>query len=333
MKNIKRLMLFVVLALFGLASAQGTSNLSSLKVAVIVKATNSQYWQYVFAGAKQAAKDLGVSIDTLGAPAESDIAQEISIMENAITKQPDAIVIAPTAAKPLAAPIEKATKAGIPVIIIDSSTTTDAYASFLATDNEAAGRLAADQLASFIKKSTGKAAGKVAYLTALPGVGSLTARDKGFTEEMAAKYPDIKIVAHRYGNNDAAKALSAADDIITKTPDLIGIFADNNMMGDGAGRAIQENNLKDKVALVAFDTDDQELSFLKSGVINALIVQDPYMMGYAGVWYAVAAHFGARLPKTLDTGVTAVTQANFNSSKVVGLLDASKRHLKPFTGQ
>lgn len=329
----KRLMLFVVLALFGLASAQGASNLSSLNIAVIVKATNSQYWQYVFAGAKQAAQDLGVSVDTLGAAAESDIAGQISIMENAITKQPAAIVIAPTAAKPLVAPIEKATQAGIPVVVIDSSVETDAYASFLSTDNEAAGRLAADQLASFIQQTTGKAAGKVAYLTALPGVGSLTARDKGFTEEMAAKYPDIKIVDHRYGNNDAAKALSAANDIITKNPDLVGIFADNNMMGDGAGRAIQENNLADKVALVAFDTDDQELSFLQSGVIDALIVQDPYMMGYAGVWYAVAAHFGARLPKALDTGVKAVTKANLTSPAIAGLLDASKRHLEPFTGQ
>ncbi|MEJ2287258.1 MAG: ABC transporter substrate-binding protein [Deinococcales bacterium] len=328
--------LITVLAVAALAGAWGLAQnapVSSLTIPVIVKATNSQYWQYVFAGAKAAAKDLGINVKTLGAPAESDVAQEISILEDAVTQNPPAIVIAPTAYDPLAAPIEKATKAGIPVIVIDSSVNTNAYASFLSTDNEAAGRLAADQLAAAIKAKTGSDSGNVAYLTALPNVGSLTARDKGFTEEIASKYPNLKVVDHRYGNNDPAKALSNTNDILTKYPDLVGIFADNNMMGDGAGRSVQENNKTGKISLVAFDTDDQEISFLKSGVIDALIVQDPYMMGYAGVWYAAAAHFGARLPKNLDTGVSAVTKANIDQQPAVGLLDASKRQLSPFTGQ
>jgi ribose transport system substrate-binding protein len=330
----KRILSFLALAALvgGLGMAQNAP-VSNLTIPVIVKATNSQYWQYVFAGAKAAAADLGIKVQTLGAAAESDVAQQISILEDATTNNPPAIVIAPTAYDPLAAPIEKATKAGIPVIVIDSSVNTTSYASFLSTDNVAAGRLAADQLASAIKAKTGSEAGKVAYLTALPNVGSLTARDKGFTEEMASKYPNIQIVDHRYGNNDPAKALSDANDIITKYPDLVGIFADNNMMGDGSGRAVQENSLQGKVSVVAFDTDDQEISFLKSGVIDALIVQDPYMMGYAGVWYAAAAHFGARLPKNLDTGVTAVTKANIDQQPAIGLLDASKRKLTPFLGE
>jgi len=331
----KRIFTLLALAAFmaGSGMAQNAAPVSSLEIPVIVKATNSQYWQYVFAGAKAAAKDLGIKVQTLGAAAESDVAQQISILEDAVTKNPPAIVIAPTAFDPLAGPIEKATKAGIPVIVIDSSVNTNSYASFLSTDNEAAGRLAADRLASAIKAKTGSEAGQVAYLTALPNVGSLTARDKGFNEEMASKYPNIKIVDHRFGNNDPAKALSNASDILTKYPDLVGIFADNNMMGDGAGRAVQENQLQGKVSVVAFDTDDQEISFLKSGVIDALIVQDPYMMGYAGVWYAAAAHFGAHLPKNLDTGVSAVTKDNLDKQPAVGLLDASKRRLTPFLGQ
>jgi ribose transport system substrate-binding protein len=326
--------LAVVLAvtLVGMGGGTGRAAPAGLSIIVIVKATNSQYWQYVFAGARQAVAEMGIQGSYLGAAAESDIAQQISIIEDAVSKRPSALVIAPTAAKPLAAPIEKATAAGIPVIVIDSSAETTKYASFIATDNEAAGRLAADQLAAFIKTAKGGATGKVAYLTALPGVGSLTARDKGFTEELK-KYPGLKIVDHRYGNNDAARSLSNTSDILTKNPDLAGIFADNNMMGDGAGRAIQEKNLVGKVGLIAFDTDDQELTFLKSGVIQALIVQDPYMMGFAGVMYGVMAHYGAALPNYLDSGVLAVTKDNMGSGTAAGLLDYKKRVLTPFMGR
>ncbi len=322
----------LAVALVGVGGRTGQAAPSGLNVIVIVKATNSQYWSYVFAGAKKAVAELGIEGSYLGAPAESDIAQEISITEDAISRHPTAIIIAPTAAKPLVAPIEKATAAGIPVIVIDSSAETDKYASFISTDNVAAGRLAADHLAAFIKQTRGSAAGKVAYLTALPGVGSLTARDNGFTQELK-KYPGLKIVDHRYGNNDAARSLSNTTDILTKNPDLAGIFADNNMMGDGAGRALQEKNLSGKVGLVAFDTDDQELAFLRSGVIQALIVQDPYMMGFAGVMYGVMAHYGAALPKFLDSGVVAVTKENMTSGTAAGLLDYTKRELTPFLGR
>jgi ribose transport system substrate-binding protein len=322
----------LAVVLVGTAGGPGRAAPAGLNVLVIVKATNSQYWTYVFAGAKKAVAQLGIQGSYLGAPAESDIAQQVSITEDAISRHPSAIVIAPTAAKPLVAPIERATAAGIPVIVIDSSVETDKYASFIATDNEAAGRLAADQLAAFVKGTKGSAAGKVAYLTALPGVGSLTERDKGFMEELK-KYPGLKIVEHRYGNNDAAQSLSNTTDILTKTPDLVGIFADNNMMGDGAGRALQEKKLAGKVGLVAFDTDDQELAFLKSGVIQALIVQDPYMMGFAGVMYGVMAHYGAALPKYLDSGVVAVTKQNMNAGTAAGLLDYNKRVLTPFLGR
>jgi ribose transport system substrate-binding protein len=318
--------------LVGIGSGTSGAAPGGLSVVVIVKATNSQYWQYVFAGAKKAVATLGIQGSYLGAAAESDIAQQISIVEDAISKRPSAIVVAPTAAKPLVAPIEKATAAGIPVIVIDSSVETTKYASFLATDNAAGGRLAADQLAAFIKQTKGSATGKVAYLTALPGVGSLTARDMGFTEELK-KYPGLTIVDHRYGNNDAARSLSNTTDILTKYPDLVGIFADNNMMGDGAGRALQEKNLAGKVGLVAFDTDDQELAFLRSGVIQTLIVQDPYMMGFAGVMYGVMAHYGVVLPKYEDTGVVGVTKANMQAGAGAGLLDYNKRVLTPFLGR
>ena len=223
------------------------------------------------------------------------------------------------------------TKAGVPVIVINSAAATEDYAAFLTTNNVAGGKAAADAMAQCIKDRTGEVAGKVAFITAMAGHKLLDFRDKGFKEGVAA-YPDLTIVGNRVANNEEAEGMSLTADLITKDPDLVGIFADNAQMGTGAGASIAEQGLGDKLCLVAFNSDAGELEHLKDGAINALIIQDPYMMGYAGVWYGYAAAHGVRLPRDLDTGVGAVTKANMEDPSLAGLLDVSKRKLAPFLG-
>jgi ribose transport system substrate-binding protein len=307
------------------------ANFSNDRIDVIVKATTSQYWATVFDGADAAAKKLGLTINKLGASAETDVAQEVSIMENAIQSKPTGIVIAATNAQALAQPIAAATDAGIPVVVIDSDANTNKYVTFLATNNVTGGEKAADELASCVKARTGKEEGDVAYMTALAGAQSLNDRDKGFVQELK-KYPGLKIVDHRTGNNDPGRALSDAEDILTRHPGLVGIFADNEIQGDGAGRALQEKSLGSKICTVAFDTSDQEIHFLRDGNLDALIVQNPYMMGYAGVWYALEAANGVVLPHYVDSGVHVVTKKNIDSPQMAGLLNPKKYQLTPFLG-
>jgi ribose transport system substrate-binding protein len=307
------------------------ADFSKDRIDVIVKATTSQYWATVFDGADAAAKALGVKITKLGASAETDAAKQVSIMENAIQSKPTAIVIAATNAQALAQPIAAATDAGIPVIVIDSNANTDKYVTFLATNNVTGGTRAADELAKCVKARTGKDEGEVAYMTALAGAQSLNDRDKGFVDQLR-KYPGLKIVGHRVGNNDPGRALSDAEDILTSHPKLVGLSADNELEGDGAGRAIEEKKLGSKMCAVAFDTSDQEVAFVRNGNLDGLIVQNPYMMGYAGVWYALAAANGVVLPHTVDSGVHVVTKANIDSPQMAGLLNPRKYELSPYLG-
>jgi len=299
-------------------------------VAVIVKATTSEYWQWVFKGAEDAGNQLGVKIDKLGTP-KDDASGQIAVLESAAGSKPVAIVISPTIFEALGDPIAAVSDAGIPVIVIDSGAKTDKYASFLTTNNEAGGKAAADALASCVKERTGKAAGKVGYITAMAGHESLDSRDKGFVEGMKA-YPDITVVGNRVANNEEAEGMSLTADMLTKDPDLVGVFADNAQMGTGAGASVAEQKIGDKFCLVAFDSDAGEVEHLKDGSIYGLIIQDPYMMGFGGVWYGYAAAHGARLPKNVDTGVGTVTKANMDDPKFAGLLDVSKRQLSPFVG-
>lgn len=313
-----------VLGLSAIALAAGMMGASAavaqdVTIPIIVKDTTSFYWQIVLAGARQAGKDLGVNVPELGAQAETDINGQISILENAVAGKPAAVVIAPTERSALGAPITEAAKS-VPIVGIDSSAETEAFTSFLTTDNVQGGRIAADGLIAAIKAATGKEEGEVALITSVPNAGSLEERKKGFIEEIG-KHPGIKLVADKYADGQAATGLNITTDLLTANPNLVGIFASNLIMAQGAGQALAENNAAGKVALIGFDSDEKLVSFLKDGTIDGLVVQDPYRMGYDGVKTALAASKGEKVEKFVDTGANLITTANMNDARSQELLN------------
>lgn len=293
------------------------------KVAVIIKATDSDFWQYVLVGATNYAKEHPdqVVVTTYGPPSEADIDKQVAILEDVINSKPDAIVIASTSSDATVPAIERATKLGIPVITIDNKVNTTAVKSHLATNNIKGGALAADMIVEKLKAMGKPLSGKVALISAMAGVQVLTDRDTGFLNRIKEVAPNLKVLPTRYIDNDIMKALAAAEDLFTANPDLVGFFADNNHSGDGVARAINERKLGGKIAAAAFDSDPEEVQALSDGTLYALILQDPYGMGYKGVESALQALAGKTLPSYVDTGATAVTKANMNEPKIKGLLD------------
>src|SRR3984885_2669137 len=288
-------------------------------IPIIVKDTTSNYWQIVLAGARKAGKDLNVKVPELGAQSESDINGQISILENAVSEKPAAIVISPTQRAALGKPIDEAAKK-VKIIGIDSAADSKAFTSFLTTDNVQGGRIAADGLAAAITAKYGKAEGDVALITSIPGVGSLDERAKGFKEELASKYPGLKLVADKMADGQATTGLNIMTDLITANPNLHGVFASNLIMAQGAGQAIAKNKVADKIKLVGFDSDDKLIKLLTDGTIVALVVQDPYRMGYDGVKTALAASKGEKVETFVDTGANLITKENMSSPRSDELL-------------
>jgi ribose transport system substrate-binding protein len=293
------------------------------KVAVIIKATDSDFWQYVLVGASNYAKEhpSQVVVTTYGPPSEADIDKQVAILEDVINSKPDAIVIASTSSDATVPAIERASKLGIPVITIDNKVNTKVVKCHLATDNIKGGALAADMLIEGLKAMGKPVTGKVAVISAMAGVQVLTDRDTGFITRIKQVAPNVKLLPTRYIDNDIMKGLSTAEDIFTANSDLMGFFADNNHSGDGVARAIKERNLAGKISAVAFDSDPEEIQALSEGTLYALILQDPYGMGYKGVDMALQALAGKTLPAYVDTGATAVTKKNMNEPAIKALLD------------
>lgn len=288
-------------------------------VPIIVKDTTSNYWQIVLAGARKAGKDLGIKVPELGAQSESDIDGQITILENAVSGKPAAVVISPTQFAALGKPIDEAAKS-VKIVGIDSGADSKAFTSFLTTDNVQGGRAAADVLAEGIKAKTGKQEGNVALITSLPGVGSLDQRAQGFREELK-KYPGLKLTQDKVADGQATTGLNIMTDLLTADPNLVGVFASNLIMAQGSGQAVAENKLGDKLTLIGFDSDDKLVKLLTDGSIYALIVQDPFRMGYDGVKTALAASKGETVPVTVDTGVNVITKANMTSARSQELLN------------
>jgi ribose transport system substrate-binding protein len=315
-----------------IVSADGSKSFGSATTAlgqtkptipIIVKDKTSLYWQAALAGARQAGRDLGVNVIELGTDSESDIDGQISILANAVASNPAAIVIAPAQFAALGKPIDDAARK-VKIVGIDSDASSSAITSLLRTDNVQAGRLAADILADMIKRTYADAEGDVAIITSLSGVASLDQRALGFKEQIATKYGALDIVAHKVGDGQVPTGFNIMMGLIAGYPELRGVFASDLIMSKGAAQAVAEkktNKGGDTINFVGFDSDNTLVQLLQGGTVAALVVQDPFRMGYDGIKTALAASRGERVPTNVDTGANLITKANVNSPRSQALLN------------
>jgi ribose transport system substrate-binding protein len=297
-----------------------------VEIAVIVKTGNSSFWQNVQTGAMDAQKELKaqtpkLSVTFLGAQSESNINEEISIVESAIDRGVKAIVLAPSDVNALIPAVQKAKAAGIPVVIIDSLLAGDPsnYVSFLATDNKAAGEACAKAMIDLLAKA-GKTEGKIQVMSYVAGVGSEIGRVGGFNDYIKAN-SKFTLLATQYSNADMPTALNQTTDVLAANPDLVGIFGANEPTAIGMGTAIKQAGLAGKIVAIGFDGNSVLQGFIRDGTLQAIAVQSSYNMGYLGVKTAYDASIGGKtVPAGVDTGFIMVTKDNIDSQEAKNVL-------------
>ena len=185
-----------------------------------------------------------LSVTFLGAQSESNVNEEINIVESAIDRGVKAIVLAPSdVTKALQPAVKDAKDAGIPVIIINSKLDGDAsqYISFLATDNKAAGEACAKAMIDALKAKN-ITEGKVQVMSYVAGVGSEIGRVGGFNDYIKAN-SKFTLLETQYSNADMPTALNQTTNVLQANPDLVGIFGANEPTAIGMGKAIQQAGL------------------------------------------------------------------------------------------
>ncbi|MEM7305578.1 MAG: substrate-binding domain-containing protein [Planctomycetota bacterium] len=296
------------------ASAGGSED-GARRIAVIPKGMTHEFWKTVQAGAESAGAELGVEVVWDGPGKESDRAEQIKIVEKSIPRV-DAIAIAPLDAEALAKPLREAHGAGKPVLIFDSGLRGwEDYVSFVATDNFAAGEMAADELARLIG---GK--GKVLVLRYAVGHESTTNREDGFLKKIA-DYPDIEVVASdQYGGEGKQACQETAERLMVRYSDVDGCFAPCEPVTIGLMKAIGGVGKSGEIRLVGFDSSEELKDGLGAGTIDALMLQDPYRMGELAVQRMVDHLDGRPVDKRIDTGCVVATKDNMADAAVDRLL-------------
>lgn len=312
----------IAVALLAAALAIPGCNRNARKViAVIPKGTSHLFWVSVQAGALAAGKDYNVEIVWNGPAMETEYDRQVQIMDSMVARHVDGIALAVTERQALVPPLDRAVAAGIPVTVFDSGIDSDKYLTFLATNNFEAGQMAARTLGGLLK---GK--GNVALLANAPGSGSTMDRERGFTEVIEKEFPKIKVVATQFSMSDRAKARTSAENILTANPDLAGIFASAEPASVGVSLALKARQLSGKVKFVAFDSSDAMVEDMKEGTIDAMVVQDPFKMGYESVKTIVDKWHGKIPEKRIDLHARVLTKQDLDKPDVKELLhpDVSK---------
>ena len=267
------------------------------KIALITMDSIDQHWVTLNEGAQKAAEELGVSV-TFMSPNTKDDAQQIECVNNAVAGGYEAIMVAANGPDAISSALNEAAAAGVKIVYVDSPANVEAEATF-STDNKAAGKTAGEEMIKALE-AAGVTSGSIGIINVNAATDSTVMREEGFRS--AFEGTDYEILETQYGEGDAAKSQSIAENYITQG--VVGIFGCNEGSTTGAGNAIKASGNSEIIG-VGFDKSDAILGLIDDGYLLCTMAQNPDVMGYEGVKACVQALEGEDLGgATTDTGVS-----------------------------
>lgn len=271
-------------------------------IAVVLKTLSSEYWNYVKAGCDAAAKELNVDVTVIGPNAESEIAQQVTMLEEQIGQDVDAIVCAPNDSSSAAAALQPAI-GKIPVLFVDTDAELEGKTAFVGTGNEEAAQIGGDYIAEKLGKG-----GKAVIIYGQEGEATSSARAAGYKKGLEAG--GIEILAEQSGNNTTDGALATMEDLLTRFPDEIkAVLCHNDDTALGALQACQSAGVKG-VSIIGFDGNKTALDSILAGDIEGTVAQQPYMMGYAAVENALKAANGEKVDEVIKVDAKLILKDN-----------------------
>lgn len=320
--NIKKLIALLTLALFLVACLFGCTKASSINnkskdVAIITKGSDSDFWNDMKSGALSAANEFNIEVTVEGPENEEDYNTQNEMIENAISRKAGVIILSAIDYEKNAASVQKAIDSGIKVITVDSDVDVKGKELFIGTDNKAAGEKAAKQAVEFCKNQESINIGIVNYgENTENGKGRL----QGFTDYIN-KIENAKIVDTVNIESNTQSATAGAKKLLENNKDINVLIGFNEWSTLGAGYAIKDLGLKDKIYCIGFDSNVNCINMLESGEIDTLIVQNPFSMGYLSVSKAAEILSGKKQKdEVIETDTYVVNRKNMFSPDIQKIL-------------
>ena len=321
-KKICALLLCLTLGLVMMTGCNRNGGEDAYDIIVIIRATDSDFWQTLASGAEAAAQesDGNIRVTIQGPRNELDIEEQVAIFENAVLEEPDGIVIAATLGDTVVDIVADSVEAGIPVVALDEYIPSELVSTFLATDHAAASAQTADLMVTqWAAAGIDPVGMDIVVVSAVAGAAVNVARTNGFIDRITYLVPDINVIETQFADNDITRAADITSSLIAANPNLIGIFGDNSRMGAGIAMAIEETGRQD-IITYAFDANQQIVDAINAGNLTGVVVQDPWRMGFDGVMDVIRAINGEDLPASVAVPVNIVTIINVNDENIQELL-------------
>lgn len=265
--------------------------------------TRVEFWEVMKQGVFAAAKEYGVKVEVIGTVSESDVEEQIAMLEQAIAQKPRAIVMAATDYNRVVPVARKIVNSGIKLITVDSGLEGEIASSLIATDNYAAGLKAGQSIQSSLPRGS-----SVAIISFVKGSTTAIERERGVRDSLEAA--GISVIGTYYSNASEEKAYDIAKNLVANDHSIEGIIGLNEPSAVGAAKAVKELGAAGRVKLVGFDSSMNEIAFLEEGILQATVVQKPFSMGYLAIKAALQDIKGEKLESRIDTGSELITKEN-----------------------
>ena len=272
-------------------------------VAIVAKSTQTEFWLSVFAGAEAAATEYNLELTITGPKTEEDYETQNQMVANAVEAGAEALVFSAIDYENNAAAIDAAAQAGVQIVAIDSNVASSAVSTYIGTDNYAAGQMAAQ---SALDRISGPL--KVGIINYDISSANGQEREQGAVDTFTQS-GRVEIVGIVNTLAEASHAQSDTTALLEKYPQINVLLAFNEPTSVGA---VESLGLSEDVFLVGFDSNVATVDGLQEGSVDALIVQNPYAMGYLGVEsaYKLLSGQGSSLERTVDTSTKIVDRRN-----------------------
>ena len=322
----KRLVLLTALLLLLTSLAPGAlAQDDGYTIAFVPGVNPDPFYITMSTGVYQAATDLGLNIIQQD-PERFDVTVSAPIIEALIARgDVDALVTAPNDKEQSIPVLQSAHEAGIPVLTVDTFIGDGNYAdgevtfpiSYIGSDNTQGGYIACSALADALPEGS-----KIYVTNTRPGISTTDQREQGCL--MAAEDQGLVVARVDYNENSADMAQQQTAAVLQANPDIVGMFATNLFGAVGAGNAIQNAGLQGAVEVALFDAGEENIQFLRDGVVSLVIAQKPADMGYLGVALATAYLDGVgSIPARIGTGYAVITIDNVDDPDVARFIYTS----------
>lgn len=275
-------------------------------VALIVKSTDSEFFLSVFAGARAAATEYNLDLTIAGPETEEDYETQNWMIDRAVEDGAEAIVFSAVGYEENAAAIDAAAGSGVHIVSIDSGVGSDHVSAYIGTDNYAAGKMAAQAALERVEGPL-----RVGIVNYNEGTANGQERVRGAVDALTES-GRARIAAVTTTLVDAPRAQTDTIALLLDHPEINVLIAFNEPTSVGVARAIQVLERPDDIFFVGFDSNVVTIDGLQDGCVDALIVQNPYAMGYLGVEsaYKLLAGQGGGLEAVVDTSTQIVDREN-----------------------